>query len=141
MSAAESLAFLIHKISIVKRPRSSFKSPTARLRVPRDLSDKHRCQMWRLSELQHVKYRQCSPAMKSPEQRVALPLEYASELALELHLMRAECCEAANALIKGSALDEGRLDECIILEEALADAHALLQRAIVTIRRRGSARM
>ena len=47
--------------------------------------------------------------MKSPQNSVALPLEYAVELAIEMHLMRSECAEAARALMTQSQPDEAAL--------------------------------
>ena len=83
--------------------------------------------------------------MKSPDEAVALPLDYAAELAVEMQLMRAECCEAAHGLLQEGIPDEIGLEECAVLDEALAKAQALLNSAVGTIRRgrtgRNSARM
>jgi len=77
--------------------------------------------------------------MKSPEQHVALPLDYASELAMEMHLMRAECCDAAESLLEESPVDDVGLEECAMLDEALARAQSLLQKAVNSIKHlRGS---
>ena len=72
--------------------------------------------------------------MNSPKSRVGLPLDYAAELAFEMHLMRAECSDAAQRLIAHSPLDEAGLDECARLEEALAKAHRLLYGTVNAIR-------
>ncbi len=71
--------------------------------------------------------------MNSPEPHVALPLDYATELAFELHLMRAECSDAAQQVVEQSPLDEVALEECARLEEALAKAQRLLQAAVARI--------
>ena len=72
--------------------------------------------------------------MKSPDETVGLPLDYATELAVELHLMRAECCDAAQLLVGETESDAIALEECAILDEALARSHALIQRAVTKIR-------
>jgi hypothetical protein len=72
--------------------------------------------------------------MNSPEQHVALPIDYASELAMEMHLMRAECCDAAEGLMEDHPVDEVGLEECAILDEALARAQSLLLQAVGTIK-------
>ncbi len=73
--------------------------------------------------------------MKSPEQPMVLPLEYATELTMELLLMRGECCDAANALMQEQPLDEDGLEECAVLDEALARAQVLLHGAVANIRK------
>ncbi len=78
--------------------------------------------------------------MKSPETPVALPLDYAAELALELHLMRSECSQVAQGLAEQDMLDEIGLEECAVLDEALARAHRLLQGTVSRIRKFRAAR-
>lgn len=81
--------------------------------------------------------------MKSPEQPATLPLDYATELAKELHLMRGECSDAAQELIreaKEAPLDEIGLEECAVLDEALARAQRHLQAAVDAIRQLRAAR-
>lgn len=81
--------------------------------------------------------------MKLPEQPVTLPLDYATELAVELHLMRGECSDAARELIQEATegpVDEIGLEECAVLDEALARAHRHLQAALDTIRQLRAAR-
>jgi hypothetical protein len=68
--------------------------------------------------------------MNSPEEPITLPLDYATELAMELHLMRAECSDAAESLIGGDIVDYIGLEECAVLDEALARAQRVLQGAI-----------
>ncbi len=72
--------------------------------------------------------------MSSPNPEVALPLDYAAELAFEMHLMRAECSEAAQRLVEQTPLDEAGLEECARLEETLAQAQRLLSATVERIR-------
>lgn len=44
--------------------------------------------------------------------------------------MRADCCKAAELLMNGKPLDEAELDECARLDDALAQAQALLKRTV-----------
>ncbi len=73
--------------------------------------------------------------MQSPNEPVTLPLDYATELAMELHLMRAECSDAAQAIMEESSIDEVGLEECAVLDEALVKAQAVLHSAIGAIRK------
>jgi hypothetical protein len=68
--------------------------------------------------------------MKSPGSPVALPLDYASEIAIEMHLMRGECSDMARTLLEQGAVDPEALDECALLDEGLARAHSVLLAAI-----------
>lgn len=72
--------------------------------------------------------------MKPSQKPVALPLDYAAEIAFEIHLLRGECSQAARDLIKQSPLDAQALEECARLDDALAKAHALVQTAIERIK-------
>lgn len=72
--------------------------------------------------------------MKSPENPVTLPLDYATELAMEMHMMRAECSEAARRTVKELPLDEIGLEECALLDDALARAQMILHGAVTCIR-------
>jgi len=78
--------------------------------------------------------------MKSPEGPVVLPLDYATELAMEIHLLRGECSEAARGLVNEAPLDETGLQECVVLDEALAKAQQELQGAVAAIKRLRAAR-
>lgn len=44
--------------------------------------------------------------------------------------MRAGCCKAAAALMKKQPLNEAELQECVMLDDALAKAHRLLKSAV-----------
>jgi hypothetical protein len=72
--------------------------------------------------------------MNSSEQPVALPLDYAAELAMEILLMRGECGDAAKALVEALPSDDAGLEECAVLDEALARAQRILHGAVTTIR-------
>jgi hypothetical protein len=78
--------------------------------------------------------------MNSPEQPVTLPLEYAAELAMEMHLMRGECSETARDLMQETQLDQIGLEECALLDEALAKAYRQLQGAVAVIKQLRAAR-
>jgi len=64
--------------------------------------------------------------MQMNRRALTLPLEYVSELAFEMHLMRGECGDLARQLLNQPRADERLLDECAQLEEALAEAHRVL---------------
>lgn len=72
--------------------------------------------------------------MKSPEKPVALPLEYAAELVFELHLLRGECGDVARGILEQEQPDEGALEECALLDEAIAKAHGILGSTLQGIR-------
>jgi len=72
--------------------------------------------------------------MKSPHRPVGLPLDYANEIAIEMHLMRGECSDFARAILEQSPEDLESLEECALLDEALARAHTVLIDALRCIR-------
>ncbi len=78
--------------------------------------------------------------MKTPERSVTLPLAFATGLAMEIHLMRGECSDAARDLMRDAPPDEIGLQECAVLEEALAKAQRVLQSAVASITRLRAAR-
>lgn len=61
-------------------------------------------------------------------------MDYAAELAFEIHLLRGECSEAASGILAQHPVDEAALEECARLEEALARAHRLLQHTLNSIK-------
>jgi hypothetical protein len=73
-------------------------------------------------------------AMKSPDKSAVLPLEYAAELAFELHLLRGECGDMAREIVNQETLDDGALEECARLEDALAKAYRILSGTIKEIK-------
>ena len=72
--------------------------------------------------------------MNSRQTPVTLPLDYATEIAVEMHLMRAECSDAARVLLSHSETNDAALEECAQLDDALARAQAILQSAVKNIR-------
>ncbi len=72
--------------------------------------------------------------MKSPTSPAGLPLDYAAEVAFELHLMRGECSDAARRLMHEASPSEEALEECALLDESLRGAHSLLQGTVARIR-------
>jgi hypothetical protein len=73
-------------------------------------------------------------SMNSPHTPVALPVDYATEIAIEMHLMRSECIDAARALMTQTQPDEAALENCARLDDALAKAHAILQAALQRVK-------
>ncbi len=71
--------------------------------------------------------------MNTPDQ-TALPLEYAAELAFELHLLRGECSDAAQRMVTAQRLDVLALEDCAVLDEALNRAQKIVQSAVNRIR-------
>ena len=47
--------------------------------------------------------------------------------------MRLSCCKAAQTLISRKHLDEKELEECVRLDDALAQAHRLLKGTVRTV--------
>jgi hypothetical protein len=70
-----------------------------------------------------------------PSQKPGPPLDYAAEIAFEIHLLRGECSQAARDLVNQRPLDENGLEECARLDDALAKAYILVQTAITRIKR------
>lgn len=62
--------------------------------------------------------------------KVVLPIGRTARIACQLSAMRADCCKAAELLMNGKPLDEAELDECARLDDALAQAQALLKRTV-----------
>lgn len=72
--------------------------------------------------------------MKTPNQPVALPLDYVAQIIFELYSMRGECSDVAKHLMRQRPLDERHLDECARLDDALGQAYGVLQGAVDTIK-------
>lgn len=73
--------------------------------------------------------------MQPQRQPGALPLDCASEIIVELQLLRSECCLTADQLTRRTPLDEPGLEECARLDDALAQAHRLLLGVVREIKR------
>ncbi len=61
-----------------------------------------------------------------------LPIGRTARIAYEIDAMRADCSQAARAVMKKKPLNEAELEECARLDDALAEAHRLLK---TTVRR------
>lgn len=72
--------------------------------------------------------------MKSSQQPGGLPLDYISELSFEIHLLRSECSEAAQRLMGQTSLDEWALEECALMDDALAQAKRVLDSSVARIK-------
>ena len=72
--------------------------------------------------------------MKTTHQQSALPLAYTTEIMMEIFLMRDECSNLAQGLMNARPLDEPALEECAVLDDALAQAHRTLQAAVKDVR-------
>ena len=73
-------------------------------------------------------------SMKSFEQPAKLPLESVSEIAFEIHLLRSEFSDAAWRLMNRASLDEAALEECAVIDDALAEAKRILEVAVARVR-------
>ena len=68
--------------------------------------------------------------MRSTKNHAALPIGRTAKIAYELDSLRAGCSRAAAVLVSKSNFDEGELDECAQLDEALAQAQRVLKSAV-----------
>ncbi len=59
-----------------------------------------------------------------------LPIGRAARVAFELEAMRAACSRSAKVIIQTRPLDEGELEDCAVLDDALAAAHRILKAAV-----------
>jgi hypothetical protein len=71
--------------------------------------------------------------MKAKRRKVSLPVGRTVLLAFQINLLREECCQAADKLVRQMPLDEAELDECARLDDALAGAQRLLKFAVTRI--------
>ena len=68
--------------------------------------------------------------VRSTKRHAHLPIGRAARLAFEIDTIRAGCCQAAQILFRQKKVDEGEVEECARLDEALADAHRILKAAV-----------
>ncbi len=68
--------------------------------------------------------------MRTTKRNAALPIGRTARIAYEIDAMRAACCKAAQVLMSKKHIDETELDECARLDDALANAHRILKRAV-----------
>ena len=73
--------------------------------------------------------------MTSPKQKTAALLDSAVDLLFEIHLMRGDCCVAAQSFANQSPADEEAIEECARLEESLARTYRTLQATLKNIQR------
>jgi hypothetical protein len=62
-----------------------------------------------------------------------LPIGRAAKIAYELDTLRAACSKAASTLVKKPTCDEAELEECALLDDALAHAQRVLKSAVRTV--------
>jgi len=65
--------------------------------------------------------------------KVTLPIGRAAHLAFQLEAMRAECCATACLLTNESPVNEEELEECALLDDALAQAQRLLKSTVADV--------
>ena len=70
---------------------------------------------------------------KANKNKAVLPIGRTARLACEIETLRAECCKAAALLNQQYPPDEAELEEAARLDDALADAHALLKATLTRI--------
>lgn len=64
------------------------------------------------------------------KRNAVLPIGRTARLAFEIDGIRAACCQAAEVISNKRPLDEPELEECAMLDDALAEAHFLLKRTV-----------
>jgi len=65
--------------------------------------------------------------------KAILPIGRAAHVAFQLEAMRAECCAAARLLVDETPLNEEELEECAVLDDALAQAQRLLKSTVAGV--------
>jgi hypothetical protein len=71
--------------------------------------------------------------MKTKRTKISLPIGRAALLAMQMNLLRDECCEAADRILRQKPVSEAELDECARLDDALAEAQRLLRSVVARI--------
>jgi hypothetical protein len=71
--------------------------------------------------------------MKSPVKPTAVLVENAVDLMFEIYLLRGDCSAAAKALMARPRPDDAAVEECAHLDDTLAKAYRLLQKAVRNI--------
>jgi len=71
-----------------------------------------------------------SPVKRTVKRQPQLPIGRTARIAFEIDAMRGECCKAAQGVIRNNEGDECDLEECARLDDALAQAHRILKRAV-----------
>jgi hypothetical protein len=70
---------------------------------------------------------------KANKTKAVLPIGRTARLACEIETLRGECCKAAALLAQQCPPDESELEECAELDDALAQAHALLKSTLTRV--------
>jgi hypothetical protein len=68
--------------------------------------------------------------VKSTKRYAGLPIGTTARIAFEIDSTRAGCSKVAEMLLRHDPVDEAELEECIRLDEALAQAHRLLKATV-----------
>lgn len=68
--------------------------------------------------------------VRSTKRHAVLPIGRTARLAFEIDLIRGACCKAADLIGNKHPLDEAELEECALLDDALAQAHHLLKSTV-----------
>jgi hypothetical protein len=78
--------------------------------------------------------------MNGSQDAPTIPVACAAEILLDLSIMRDECVAAAQKLSAANPVDETVLEECCLLDEALAAAHRALAAGLQNIKRHRAGR-
>ena len=68
--------------------------------------------------------------VKSTKRYAGLPIGTTARIAFEIDSTRAGCSKLAEKLLRRDPVDEAELEECIRLDDALAQAHRLLKATV-----------
>jgi hypothetical protein len=71
--------------------------------------------------------------VRTTKRHTTLPIGRTARIAFQIDAVRADCCKAAQSLMKKKRLDEAELEECARLDDALAKVHCLLKATIRNI--------
>ena len=68
--------------------------------------------------------------MRSSKRHTTLPIGRTTRIAYEIDALRLACSKAARVIVAKKPLDELELEECALLDDALAQAQRLLKRTV-----------
>lgn len=68
--------------------------------------------------------------VRSTKNNAGLPIGRTARIAYELDTLRSGCSTAASALLRKSVPDEDELEDCALLDDALAEAQRVLKAAV-----------
>jgi hypothetical protein len=69
-------------------------------------------------------------AVKSTKRHTGLPIGSTARIAFEIDATRAGCSRMAQLILSKGTVNEAELEDCIRLDDALAQAHRLLKAAV-----------